>query len=234
MTETSGRKPKAHILSRLDSDLQALKERVVEMGQLVQEQVTAAVDAFVRRDRAGAAQVVDRDRRVNDLELEIDERCVQALALLQPAASDLRFVAAVLKIVTDLERIGDFAVNIARSIPAADAPPLAAEGELPRLSESALGVLRRALDAFVRRDSLQAKTACTADQPVTAALVRLGAELRDEIVRDPRVLDRALSALFVTKHIERVAKHATNVAEMALYTERGEDVRHLTDRTGGA
>jgi phosphate transport system protein len=200
------------------------------MGRVVDEQVTRSIRAFVERDVSAGAAVVAGDKQVNELEREIDERCVLALALLQPVASDLRFVAAVLKIVTDLERIGDFAVNIAKSIGALQASQLRAEQELAPLSEAAVRVLRNALDAFVRRDVAEAQAACTADRPVTAALTRLGDELRERMRHDPSSLDTALAILFVTKFIERIAEHATNIAEMALYTERGEDIRHALER----
>lgn len=221
-----------HLYSRLDTDLQQLKDRVVQMGRLVDEQVQQAVGAFVTRDGALAALVVTGDKQVNQLERELDEACVLALALLQPAASDLRFVAATLKIVTDLERIGDFAVNIAKSVAGLSPRRSPTERELPALSESAVRVLRDALDAFVQRDTVRAELASTADLPLTARLVRLGEELKQEIRRDPAVLDDALATLFVTKHLERIAEHATNIAEMVLYTERGEDIRHLVERPG--
>src|SRR6185369_6640639 len=113
-----------HASATFDTELRELKDRVLKMGQLVDVQVVAAVDAFVGRDRAAARRIVSGDQEVNELEREIDERCVRLLALQQPAASDLRFIAAVLKIVTDLERIGDFAVNIAETVGALDAGPL--------------------------------------------------------------------------------------------------------------
>jgi phosphate transport system protein len=216
-----------HLYSRLDTDLEELKQRVVMMGQAVDAQVARAIAAFIRRDAVEAEAVVAGDKRVNDLERELDERCVLALALLQPAASDLRFVAAVLKIVTDLERIGDFAVSIASSIPSLGTTRLRAEQELPVLGKAALRVLENALDAFVRRDIAEAQTARTADLPVTASLLELGDELKLEMKREPDLLENALATLFVTKYLERIAEHATNIAEMALYTERGEDVRHL-------
>lgn len=215
-----------HLYSRFDTELQELKQRVVTMAQQVDDQVTRAIDAFVRRDAARAEQVIDGDRQINDLERELDQRCVLVLALLQPEASDLRFVAAVLKIVTDLERIGDFAVNIAKSVPTLSPSILKAEQELPALGEEAVRVMRRALDAFIRRDPVEAQQASTADVPVTRALLRVASALKDEIRRDPQVLETALAALLVTKHLERIAEHSTNIAEMALYTERGEDIRH--------
>lgn len=229
MNQLPPERPK-HLYGKLDSDLRALKDGVVEMARAVDSQVTRAVAAFVTRDASVAAQIVAGDKRVNTLERELDERCVLALALLQPAASDLRFVAAVLKIVTDLERIGDFAVSIAKSVASLDTRRSRAEQDLSRLGEAALGVLRNALDAFVRRDVAEAQQACTADRPVTAELVALGEDLRREMREEPSSLDVALATLFVTKYLERIAEHATNIAEMALYTERGEDIRHVLER----
>jgi len=231
MKQLPPERPK-HLYGKLDSDLHALKDGIVEMGRAVDRQVTRALAAFVQRDTSAAAQIIAADRQINGLERELDERCVLCLALLQPVASDLRFVAAVLKIVTDLERIGDFAVNIAKSVAALGGPRLRAEHDLASLGEAGLRVLRSALDSFVRRDVVEAEAACTADQPVTAALVVLADELRREMRRDPGALDTALATLFVTQHLERIAEHATNIAEMALYTERGQDVRHVVDRPG--
>jgi phosphate transport system protein len=219
-----------HLSAAFDQQLLELKERVRLMGQLVDQQVTEAIDAFGRRDVARAELVIAGDKRINDLEREIDERCVLMLALHQPAASDLRFVAAVLKIVTDLERVGDFAVSIAKSVRSLAPVRLRAEQDLPALIDAALTVLRHALDAFLRRDVAEAEAASTADLPVTASALRVGSELRDDMRREPQLVDNAVALLFVTKHIERIAEHATNVAEMALYTERGEDVRHLVVR----
>jgi phosphate transport system protein len=221
-----------HLYSKLDTDLRALKDGVAKMGSTVDAQVARALNAFVQRDAAEAAAVVAGDRQVNTLERELDEQCVLVLALLQPAASDLRFVAAVLKIVTDLERIGDFAVSIAKSVAALTPLRLRAEQDLVRLGEDAVRVLRSSLDAFVRRDVTEAQEACTADQPVTAALLALGQELRAEMGKNADALDNALATLFVTKYLERIAEHATNIAEMALYTERGEDIRHIVERPG--
>lgn len=228
-TQPTKDRPK-HLSAEFDRHLLELKERVRVMGQLVDQQVARAIEALVGRDAAAAELVIDGDKRINELERELDELCVLMLALHQPVASDLRFVAAVLKIVTDLERIGDFAVNIAKSVRSSAAVRLRAEQELVALVDAALTVLRHALDAFLRRDVAEAEAALTADLPVTDSALRLGNELRDDIRRDPRALDTALALLFVTKHIERIAEHATNVAEMALYTERGEDVRHLVVR----
>jgi len=219
-----------HASATFDAELHELKDRVLKMGHLVDVQVAAAVDAFVGRDQAAARRIVSGDQEVNELEREIDERCVRLLALQQPAASDLRFIAAVLKIVTDLERIGDFAVNIAETVGALDAGPLRAEQDLVPLAQEALTILRRTLEAFFRRDVDEARAWTTADRSVKAWVLRLADELRDAIVSEPKVVQNALAILLTTRHIERVAEHATNLAEMAIYTARGEDIRHQVRR----
>lgn len=219
-----------HLSAKLDSELQELNGRILRMGRVVDAQVAAAVDAFVHRQPTAASRVVVGDHEVNGLEREIDERCVQLLALQQPAASDLRFIAAVLKIVTDLERIGDFAVSIAESVATLDPGSLRAEQDLIALAEAALTVLRRALEAFVQRDIDTALPTTSADAPVKAWVSRLAGELRDALQLDATLVPNGLAILLVTKHLERVAQHAANVAEMAIYTERGEDVRHLANR----
>lgn len=219
-----------HLNAKFDTELQELKGRILTMGRVVDGQVSAAVDAFVRHDAKAAGRIVTGDREVNDLEREIDERCVRLLALEQPAASDLRFIAAVLKSVTDLERIGDFAVSTAENVASLDELPLRAELELSGLAEAALAVLRGALTAFVDRDVEKAAAAATADAPVKAWVLRLGNEIRDAIRSDGQLVQSGLAVLLVTKYLERVAQHASNVAEMAIYTERGEDVRHLGSR----
>lgn len=222
----NGSRPR-HLNARFDEDLAQLKNRVLAMAQVVEAQVGASVDAFVRHDTALAQAVVAGDEQVNQLEREIDERCVQLLALQQPAASDLRFVAAVLKIVTDLERIGDLAVNIARSEQTLSAPPPVVARELPPLAGAALELLRGAVAAFLERSAAKAEAKLTADVPVKALARVLLVALRDVIRKEPLRLDDALSAWLVVRHVERMAEHATNIAEMAVYTERGQDVRHV-------
>lgn len=219
-----------HLSAALDLELQELNGRILRMGRVVDAQVAAAVDAFVRRNAAAARRVVAGDDEVNGLEREIDERCVRLLALQQPAASDLRFIAAVLKIVTDLERIGDFAVSIAESVATLDRGKLRVEQDLVALAEAALTVLRNALEAFVQRNVTEASATTSADTPVKAWVARLASELSDALVAGSTLVPNALAILLVTKHLERVAQHATNLAEMAIYTERGEDVRHSTHR----
>jgi phosphate transport system protein len=216
-----------HTDSSFDAELDSLKTQILAMGRLVDEHVSQALRALVERDVALADKVVDADRAVNQLELAIDERCVRLLALYQPAASDLRFVAAALKMVTDLERIGDLAVNMAvRARALAPEEPLRAVEELPRMAGAAQDMLRKVLDAFVSADAVEAEAVMASDGSIDAWMERLFSELVAEMTRDREAVERGIATIFFAKHIERMADHVTNVAEMVVYLVRGQDVRH--------
>jgi phosphate transport system protein len=217
-----------HINRQLDQDLDELKTRLLAMGTLVDQQVTAASSAFSSGDLAQVASVVDGDDAVNQLERVIDERCLRLLALWQPEASDLRFVAAALKIVTDLERIGDLAVSVAEQVGSLEPNrPRHAVQDLNRLVEAALDTLRRALRAFVDRDEAGAQAVISSNRAVKTAMRRLTDQLRDAMRSDPALVSNGLATISAAKHVERIAAHATNIAEMVVYIARGEDVRHL-------
>jgi phosphate transport system protein len=168
---------------------------------------------------------------VNLLELEVDESCRRLLALRQPAASDLRFITTALKIVVDLERIGDLAVNIAeRAIDLNQSPPLRPVHDLTRLAQLCQSQVRKALDAFVDADPEKAQAVIKDDDLLDALYHNLFNELLALMMEDPRNIRRANSLLFVAKHLERLGDHATNVAEMVVYMVRGTDVRHPHSR----
>jgi phosphate transport system protein len=220
-----------HIYKPFDVELQALKDQLLAMGGLVEAHIADAMKALVERDSNRARNVIDADRAVNQMELAIDEQCIRMIVLRQPAASDLRFIASALKIVTDLERIGDLAVNMAeRAIALCDEPPLRAVVDLPRMASMAQKMLRDALDAFVTRDVAKAEQVLEADKEVDKLLVQVFEDLRAEMVKDPSVINRGISTIFFAKHIERLADHTTNVAEMVVYLVRGQDVRHRHTR----
>jgi len=171
--------------------------------------------------------VVDADRAVNQIELAVDEQCIRVLALYQPEASDLRFVASALKMVTDLERVGDLAANMAECVPLlGDQPPLAAEAAIPGLAREAQAMLLEVLDAFVNGDALKAQQVITADARLDEPVGRLCAQVKSEMESDPKTIDRGVALLFLAKRIERMADHVANVAEMVIYYVRGQDVRH--------
>jgi phosphate transport system protein len=217
-----------HTDSTFEADLHSLKAQILTMGRLVDEHVSEAVRALVERDVALAGKVADADRAVNQMEVAVDEQCIRTLALHQPEASDLRFVAAALKMVTDLERIGDLAVNMAERVRVLAAePPLRAVEELPGMAAVAQGMLRKVLDAFVRADTAEAEAVIAEDPTIDAWMARLLAELTAEMAGDPKAIARGVAAIFFAKHIERMADHVTNVAEMVVYLVRGKDVRHV-------
>lgn len=216
-----------HINAEFDAELRSLKEQILAMGGLVDAQVTEALRALADKDVERARRVIDADRAVNQLELAIDERCIRMLALRQPAASDLRFIAAALKMVTDLERIGDLAVNMAERVDALlEEPALRAVSDLPGMATAAQTMLRAVLQAFVAGDPVGAERVISADAGIDVGTSRLLAEVQDAMIRDPGTVLRGLATIFFAKHIERMADHTTNVAEMVIYLIRGRDVRH--------
>jgi phosphate transport system protein len=217
-----------HIDARYDAELSQLKERLVAMAKLVELQLEAAVAAFTQRDLLQALAVERDDHGVNELERSIDEHAVRMLALHQPAASDLRLLAAVLKIVTDLERIGDLAVDTARRTRALDDAPLQNRAELLELAQTALVTLRQSLDAFLRADVLRARRVVATDGKMDDRVAELIAQLRRTMTTDSRLVANSVATLMAAMHLQRMAAHARNIAEMAVYTASGEDVRHAT------
>jgi len=216
-----------HINAEFDVELRWLKDQILAMGSLVDRHVGEAVAALVERDPKRAERVVEADRAVNQIELAIDEQCIRVLALQQPAASDLRFIAAALKMVTDLERMGDLAVNMAERVPAlCEEPALRAAEELPEMAAAAQKMLRDVLEAFVLGDPGKAEAVMAADPAIDAWMVRIFDEVQSVMSRDSSSIARGLATIFFAKHIERMADHATNVAEMVIYLVRGLDVRH--------
>jgi len=208
-------------------ELEALTQTLLAMGALVEDQLRGAMRALVERDERLAAEVMARDREVNALDVAIDERCVELLALHQPAAGDLRLVTTAMKIVTDLERIGDQAVNIAqRALELAREPQLKPYIDLPRMAERAQHMVREALDAFVARDAERARRVCASDGEVDALKEQIFRELLTFMMEDPRTIPRALRLLLISRFLERAADHATNIAEMVIYLTEGRLVRH--------
>ena len=216
-----------HINAEFDAELRSLKEQVLAMGSLVDGQVSEAVEALKASDVERARLVIEADRAVNQMELAIDERCIRMLALRQPAASDLRFIAAALKMVTDLERIGDLAVNMAERVAVMVAgSPLRAVQELPGMAGAARQMLQGVLKAFVAGDPVGAEAVIAADAAIDAWMARVFDEVEGVMGRAPGAVTRGLATIFFAKHIERMADHTTNIAEMVIYFIRGRDVRH--------
>lgn len=190
--------------------------------------ISNSVKALIDRDSELADQVVQSDHEINHLEVETDERCLEVLARRQPAARDLRFITLALKIVTDLERIGDQCVSIAnRAKELNEEPPLKPYIDLPRLTEAARTMVKEALDAFVRGDEDLAIKVCEDDQFVDELNVQIQRELLTFMMEDPSTISRALKLTYISKYLERIADHATNVAEMVIFMLKGKDIRHM-------
>jgi phosphate transport system protein len=222
---------KKHTDRSYDAELEELRSKLLTLGGKVEAEIALSMRALAERDSKLAEQVVGSDREVNRLELEVDESCRRLLALRQPAASDLRFITTALKIVVDLERIGDLAVNIAeRAIDLNQSPPLKPVHDLSRLAQLCQSQLRKALDAFVDGDVEKAQAVIKDDDLLDALYHNLFNELLALMMEDPRNIRRANSFIFVAKHLERLGDHATNVAEMVVYMVRGTDVRHPHSR----
>ena len=208
-------------------ELDALKQTLLAMGGLVEDQIRHAMQALVDRDDALASEVIERDRQVNAYDVEVDAQCVELLALHQPAAGDLRFITTAMKIVTDLERIGDQAVNIGqRVIELNREPQLKPYIDLPRMAERAQAMVKESLDAFVARDTELARRVRAEDDEVDALKEQIFRELLTFMMEDPRTVSRAIRVILISRFMERVADHATNIAEMVIYLVEGKMVRH--------
>jgi len=208
-------------------ELDGLKQTLLAMGALVEDQIRRVMRALIERDGDLAQNVIDRDRQVNAYDVEVDEKCVELLALHQPTAGDLRFITTAMKIVTDLERIGDQAVNIAqRAIELNAEPQLKPYIDLPRMAEKAQRMVKEALDAFVARDTELARQVCAKDEEVDGIKEQIFRELLTYMMSDPKTIPRAIRLILVSRFLERVADHATNIAEMVIYMVESKMVRH--------
>jgi phosphate transport system protein len=208
-------------------ELDELKQRLLVMGGLAEERLRTAVHALVERDGDLMAEVIRGDEAVNSLHLEIDDRCFKLLALHQPMAVDLRTIVAAFKINTDLERVGDLAVNVAeaaeRYVTHAPVKPLI---DLPRMAEMARQMLHAALDAFVSKDAEAAQRVLTQDDVLDGLKNQIFRELLTYMLGDPRKIEPAIDLILVSRHLERVGDHATNIAEDVIFMVEARDVRH--------
>jgi phosphate transport system protein len=225
---TVGAKP--HIDRNYENELRDLRRRVLEMGGLVEKQIADAVDALVSRNTVSAEATIARDHTVNQMDVDIDEACLRLLALHQPTARDLRLITTALKINADLERAGDMAQNICeRAIELSLEPQLKPFIDIPRMARMTQEMLRDSLNAFVREDVDLALRVIRADEAVDSLLEQLFRELISFMVEDPQTISRALRIIFVSKYLERVADHATNIAEMVVFMVKGKSIRHLAE-----
>jgi phosphate transport system protein len=208
-------------------ELEQLKARLLEMGGLAEEQVRQAVKGLVHRDRDLIAQVLTSDDALNALHIELDNRCFTLLALYQPMAVDLRAIVAAVKINTDLERVGDLAINIAEAARQYSTHlPVKKLIDIPRMATIAQRMLRDALDAFVRRDTLLAQNVLNEDDALDALKTQIFRELLTYMLQDPATIEPALDLILISRHLERIGDHATNIAEDVIFMVSAKDVRH--------
>jgi phosphate transport system protein len=218
-----------HTDRQYEEELSDLRQNILTMGGLVEKQISKAIDALVNRDRALAETTIEKDAEVNALDVAIDDLCLKLLALRQPAGRDLRFITTALKITTDLERIGDRAVSISeRAIELGNEPPLKPYIDIPRMAEISLAMLRSSLDSFVREDPELALSVCRSDDEVDKLNGQIFRELLSYMIEDPATITRAMRILFVSKYLERIADHATNIAEMVVFMVKGQSIRHAS------
>ena len=218
-----------HTLKQFDTELEEIRSKVLQMGGLVEEQIIRALEALTTGNVALASQVMEDDYRVNALDVAIDEDCSTVIARRQPAAKDLRMVMAVIKTITDLERIGDEAAKIARmarSIYESDRPTVPRVSEIQHVADIALGMLRNALDAFARLDLAVAAKVVRQDEQVDQAFVSILRQLITFMMEDPRTISHSIEILFIAKAIERIGDHAKNISEYVVYLVKGKDVRY--------
>jgi len=216
-----------HFSRQYDAELTNIREKLLEMGGKVELMINDALKALVERDSALADRVIAFDHEINRLEMLIDERCLEVLALRQPAARDLRFITLALKIVTDLERIGDQCRNIGkRAKELNEEPPLKPYIDLPRMAHWAGVMVKEALDAFVRGDAELALKVCRDDDFVDKLNEQIQRELLTFMIEDATAISRSMKINHISKCLERIADHATNVAEMVIFMVKGKDIRH--------
>jgi phosphate transport system protein len=207
--------------------LAGLKELVLRMGGITEAMTKRVTQALVQRNADLLPGVRTMETQVNQMHVEIDEACLEIIALRQPAANDLRFITAAMKIIVDMERIGDLAINIAQNTERLLAvPPLKPLIDIPRMAEIAQEMLKAALDAFVNGDDVLAQRTVLRDDAVDQLKDQVFRELLTYMTSDPSTIPRAMDLILVSRHLERIADHATNVCEDVIFMVKGKDIRH--------
>jgi phosphate transport system protein len=222
-----------HLSSQFDEELSRLRTHVLQMGGLVETQVSAAIEAYSTGEVASVKTIVETDRKVNELEKAIDDDCAHIIAKRQPTASDLRLILGISKIVTDLERAGDEAKKIAQGV-----RRIYENGHLPgqygvgirHLAEAALVMIRRALDAFARLDTPQATDVIRADTDVDTEFKSIIRQLITHMMEDPRTITTSIDIIWIARAIERIGDHAKNISEQVVYVVEGRDIRHTKEK----
>ena len=217
-----------HTNRQYEEELRGLRIRLLKMGGLVERQIADAVDSLVSRNSDEAREVIALDAEVNRMDIDIDAMCLRLLALRQPAAGDLRFITTGLKINYDLERIGDLAVNLCeRALELNEEPILKHYIDIPRMASIAESMVKDSLDAFLRGDCDLAQQVMERDDQVDQLNGQIFRELLSYMAEDPHAISRGARILFISKNLERIADHASNVAEMVVFMVKGKTIRHM-------
>ena len=215
------------LVPHFQEELEQLKTRLLEMGGLAEDRVRSALDGLVERDSQLVDRVLGGDVPINQLHIEIDSRCFKLLALHQPMAVDLRAIVSAVKINTDLERVGDLAINIAEAVRRyMRHPPVKELIDIPRMAEIAQSMLRDSLDSYVRRDIALAQSVLNQDDELDALKTQVFRDLLTHMLQDPSTIEPALDLILISRHLERIGDHATNVAEDVIFMVSARDVRH--------
>jgi len=216
--------------THFQKELQELKEDLLKMAALVEEAISTAVKSLVKRDSDLAKKTFEGEDQINRMEIDIEDRCLKLLALWHPMAADLRFITSAMKIITDLERMGDQAVNIAeRAISLNQEPQLKPYIDIPKITEIAQSMVKDVLDAFVNSDSKLARSVCERDDTVDGLNDQVFRELLTFMVSDPQTITRAVHLMIVCRCLERIADHATNIAEDVIFLVNGRVIKHHAD-----
>ena len=219
---------RAHTDREYDNQLRQLRDRLLLMAGHTEAMIASAIRALVERDVTLARRTIENDHKVNQAEIDIDELCLVILAKRQPMGSDLRFLTLALKMVTDLERIGDLAVNICeRAIDLSAEPPLGNYDDIIRTADLVQSMVRDAIDAFVHADDLKAQDVINRDDAVDELYHQIFRDILQMMMRDPNAITRGIHVQSVAKWLERIADHSTNLAEAVVFMVNGKDIRHV-------
>jgi phosphate transport system protein len=210
-----------------DEELKILKERLLYASGIAQQMISDSVKSLTDRNEALIPEIYKKEDEINRLEIEIDDMAVKMMALHQPTAIDLRFLVGAIKINNEIERMGDMAVNICQAAAALiKQPPLKPLLDIPRMAEIAGEMVKDSLDAFVRQDAVLAKKVCERDDEVDDLKDQIFRELLTFMITDPNSIERAMDLILVSRHLERIGDHATNIGEEVIFMVKGQDIRH--------
>ncbi len=219
--------PSAHINTKFDEELNLLKQKILRMGELVENNVVSAIASVMYRDPKLAKSIIDSDQQINELEVDAEEMCLRLIALRQPAGRDLRFISTAMKIITTLERMGDLAANIAsRTLEMIEEPRVGVCFHLPVMAEATEDLVHRALEAFINEDIDGALAVCRDDTFVNETYKKVIEELLALMGEKSILIPQAMKIMFVAKAIERIADHAVHMSEMVVFMVAGKIIRH--------